>query len=328
MAKVRVAGARAAVGLVAEMAMVAVAGGKVELLVMAAEAERMEDPRAVVAAAQADACLAGEGVVPQVQTTQRPKRGRKARASWPGVVASCSWALRRVEAARRWVLSLTPGTWPSQYFYKSDSILLAARWTEYSSQMDTSEEAIPCKTKGQDLERHLELTCLGSFGGVVISCATNVRLSMPSPACCACGTLSVAALAAVAARVLRRGGAQEDTRYSIVAVAEDELDEEYIDIADEGEDEPVDNLSPLPMPQLVSTASGSAAPTRDSWVAEMNRELAEFDSLVDATPTHATPPGAATGRPSGPGTWQHSLEDELARHLDPPTPADSQQRLI
>ena len=73
------------------MAMVAVAGGKVELLVMAAEAERMEDPRAVVAAAQlADACLAGEGVVPQVQTTQRPKRGRKARASWPGVVASCS----------------------------------------------------------------------------------------------------------------------------------------------------------------------------------------------------------------------------------------------
>mmetsp|Transcript_33996 Transcript_33996/g.99941 ORF Transcript_33996/g.99941 Transcript_33996/m.99941 type:complete len:128 (+) Transcript_33996:952-1335(+) len=68
---------------------------------------------------------------------------------------------------------------------------------------------------------------------------------------------------------------------------------------------------------VVRTPGGDArAPTsRESWVAEMNAELAEFDALT----TSATPDGpGSAGAGAGPNDgrrWKQALEQELAQHL-------------
>ena len=92
--------------------------------------------------------------------------------------------------------------------------------------------------------------------------------------------------------------------------------------------QPMPQPTPAAQPDLLDfsqpppSAASAVAPgtTTESWVAEMESELAEFDRLT--TPIDRLTIVQTVHTPSGlqPGTapvagWQASMQDELAQHL-------------
>lgn len=72
----------------------------------------------------------------------------------------------------------------------------------------------------------------------------------------------------------------------------------------------------LDFSQPPPSAASAVAPgtTTESWVAEMESELAEFDRLTTPVVQMATPSGQQPGTAPVAG-WQASMQDELAQHL-------------
>ena len=72
----------------------------------------------------------------------------------------------------------------------------------------------------------------------------------------------------------------------------------------------------LDFSQPPPSAASAVAPgtTTESWVAEMESELAEFDRLTTPIVQTATPSGHQPGT-APPAGWQASMQDELAQHL-------------
>ena len=72
----------------------------------------------------------------------------------------------------------------------------------------------------------------------------------------------------------------------------------------------------LDFSQPPPSATSAVAPgtTTESWVAEMESELAEFDRLTTPVVQTATPSSHQPGTAPAAG-WQASMQDELAQHL-------------
>jgi len=147
-------------------------------------------------------------------------------------------------------------------------------------------------SQGQASAQGFGAAAMGSAFGTLACC------------CCACGVLAA----------YRRYQQPAVQRY--MAVHDDESDDEDEPFDEVGEEEPGNSpaqettvtpvVRPRSPPQDLLTGPTPGEAT-ESWVAEMNAELAEFDNLT-FLPT-------GTGAPSPQAAWQPAMEAELASHI-------------
>ncbi len=153
---------------------------------------------------------------------------------------------------------------------------------------------------------------------------------MASASCGFATLLGLGCCGAVVARVLSRRASKRTARYQIVGEVDDCEQDELIDEPSEDVESP-DQLPPSTasshaMPPGSAAAAAAAAEPADTsqqqWVAEMDRELAAFDQLVDTSDSTSTPGRQVHMSPGQPG-WNPNLEHELANALATPghTPA-------